>query len=333
MRIFSSTTTSVSLPCWHTSTTEPNRGWKRATSTDLQVYVGRAYAARYRNEDDLPLELKNNCSRQYSYSWLSDQLGMQADVWDRHVRSYCCSLLSDLISFKVTEKEQSFSDSEEACSKGIEQQRQKPARELQSVQEDQDEFLQSMRHDLLFPTDPATKKLLATVDFDLILPKTECHIKRYLGETYKKPMVISLLSIPGKRLLGAKVSLFKPESLSTKSYLLPISFTEQFCSAKTASFIQAFKEHSGRLTEDHLVVSQDHNLDARRAPGDNRLYSFLFHQQIPFEMLLIWSAHQMWIRKDTSLVVASALSSIAKLKTFSVNRSATLAGSLRKIRE
>ena len=92
------------------------------------------------------------------------------------MRSYCCSLLSDLVCFKVTEKEQSFLDTDEAGSSELEL-RLKADRELSSVQEDQDEFLQSMRRDLLAPPDARStaKKHLASVELSLQLPKTESH--------------------------------------------------------------------------------------------------------------------------------------------------------------
>ena len=243
------------------------------------------------------------------------------------MRSYCCSLLSDLVCFKVTEKEQSFLDTDEAGSSELEL-RLKADRELSSVQEDQDEFLQSMRRDLLAPPDARStaKKHLASVELSLQLPKTESHSKRYLGETYKQPMVLSLLSVPDGRLLGVKVCLFSPESLAAKNYFLPLSFAEPLSSPKTAAFVQAFKELANRLAEDHLVVSQDRNLDARRAPGDKRLYSFLLYQLVPFEVLLIWRALQLKQRTDHSAAVASAVSSIARLRTIGASRNCLQAG-------
>ena len=255
---------------------------------------------------------------------------MPVGIWDRQVRTYCCSLLSDLICFKVTEKEESFSDTEEPPNNGQDQ-RQKTDREFPPVQEDQDEFLQSMQQDLLAPPfAPARpKKLLASVDFTLLQPKTEWHIKRFLGSTYRQPMVVSLLSIPDKRLLGVKVCLFKPETLSAKNYFLPVSFSEPFSSPKTAAFTQAFKELSSKLVETHLSVSLDHNLDARRASSDKRLYSFLLYQTLPFETLLIWSGLLLKARAEASFV-ASAVSTIARLRSVSFGRNISLAAPQRK---
>lgn len=284
-------------------------------------------AARYRNEHELPLERKKDSPWHYSYSWLSEHLGLPAGTWDRQVRSYCCCLLSDLISFKVTEKEQSFLDTDEAASSELEM-RPKADRELSSVQEDQDEFLQSMRRDLLAPPDAssAAKKHLALVEFSLQQPKTESHTKRYLGETYKQPMVLSLLSVPDGRLVGVKVCLFMPESLAAKNYFLPLTFAEPLSSPKTTAFVQAFRDVTNKLAEDHLVVSQEHNLDARRAPGDKRLYSFLLYQLVPFEILLTWRACQLKLRTDHSAAVANAVSTIARLRTVGVSRYIALAG-------
>ena len=219
-----------------------------------------------------------NFKTEFSSEQLSRKLGIPLLPWDKQAKGFYLSVLSDLLTFKVTEAHKTLSTSRDV-----------------SPNQNNEEHELSNQEIQLFEPSSKRKPVHAQLEVQVSDFKIEAHSKRFIGKRYKFPLVLSLISIPGIRVIGVRACFFNPESLKESSAFLPLASTiynqsegRVVSEKKIQELSVLFKEKSQEVSFNHLTVNEEFTIEVRRSRESRRVHQIKNHLILPFEKVLLW---------------------------------------------
>lgn len=221
-----------------------------------------------------------NFRSEFSTEQLIRKLGFPPLPWDKQAKGYYLSVLSDLLIFKVSEASRSVHTSQEINKRPSNEEHEQSSQEIQ-----------------LFEPASGRKQVQALLEVQLTDFKIEAHSKRFIGKKYKFPLVLSLISIPGIRVVGVKACFFNPETLEESSAFFPLAssvFKEsegrEVSEKKIQELSALFKEKSQEISYNHVSVSEEFVIEVRRCRDSRRIFQMKNGLILPFEKVLLWYA-------------------------------------------
>ena len=214
-----------------------------------------------------------------SYRSIELSIGIDPEKWDKPTRIYAFIILSDLISFKLTEiefKPESIENIE--ISKTVSDAR-RSSKESNKINDDAKKGKYFRQN---FARIELTKTSLTTQVF------WRC----FIGNDYKVPVAFSLLSINNNKVIGIKASIFSLNNIHEKSYHMPITLNdkdEKMIEIILKNTKSVFKEKMKEICSNFISISTiDHFRMELKRPDNLQVDTFDSNVIIPFERLLYW---------------------------------------------